>query len=182
MILEAATRVLTREGRAALNTNRVAEVAGVSVGSLYQYFPSKEAILAALVAQARAERLRALGAQVTELTGRPLMEALRALAAAAAQQQAGPLASLLDEEERRLPLTEEAHADLEALAQHVARLLDDHRAELSADLPLAAARDVVVLVRALVDADAERSSPAADLEARVLRALVGYLLPASPRS
>jgi AcrR family transcriptional regulator len=44
-ILAAAARVLTREGLIAFNTNRVAEVAGVSVGSLYQYFPNKESIL-----------------------------------------------------------------------------------------------------------------------------------------
>ncbi|HKJ23682.1 MAG TPA: TetR/AcrR family transcriptional regulator [Myxococcota bacterium] len=44
-ILEAAARVLRAEGPAAFNTNRVAEVAGVSVGSLYQYFPNKAALL-----------------------------------------------------------------------------------------------------------------------------------------
>ena len=44
-ILEGAARVLVREGPAAFSTNRVAEVAGVSVGSLYQYYPNKEAVL-----------------------------------------------------------------------------------------------------------------------------------------
>ncbi|HVZ87783.1 MAG TPA: TetR family transcriptional regulator [Polyangia bacterium] len=44
-ILEAAVRVLEREGAAAFTTVRVAERAGVSVGSLYQYFPNKESIL-----------------------------------------------------------------------------------------------------------------------------------------
>jgi len=44
-ILEAAVRVLTREGARRFTTVRVAEEAGVSVGSLYQYFPSKEAHL-----------------------------------------------------------------------------------------------------------------------------------------
>lgn len=44
-ILEAAIRVLEREGAAAFTTIRVAETAGVSVGSLYQYFPNKESIL-----------------------------------------------------------------------------------------------------------------------------------------
>jgi AcrR family transcriptional regulator len=41
LILPAAARVLARESLAGFNTNRVAEVAGISVGSLYQYFPSK---------------------------------------------------------------------------------------------------------------------------------------------
>src|ERR1700721_3217402 len=44
-ILAAAIRVLEREGAARFTTIRVAEVAGVSVGSLYQYFPNKQAIL-----------------------------------------------------------------------------------------------------------------------------------------
>ena len=47
-ILVAAARVLAREGLPRFNTNRVAEVAGVSVGSLYQYFPNKEALLCEL--------------------------------------------------------------------------------------------------------------------------------------
>lgn len=48
VLLEAATRVLERDGAAAFNTNRVAERAGVSVGSLYQYYPNKAALLFAL--------------------------------------------------------------------------------------------------------------------------------------
>ncbi|HEX7667195.1 MAG TPA: TetR/AcrR family transcriptional regulator [Polyangiaceae bacterium] len=44
-ILEAALRVLNRDGSAKLTTVRVAEEAGVSVGSLYQYFPNKVALL-----------------------------------------------------------------------------------------------------------------------------------------
>ncbi len=44
-VLEAAVRVLKREGAARFTTVRVAEEAGVSVGSLYQYFPNKQALL-----------------------------------------------------------------------------------------------------------------------------------------
>ncbi|MGO4714222.1 TetR family transcriptional regulator [Bradyrhizobium sp. 2TAF24] len=44
-VLEAATHVLTRDGAPRFTTARVAERAGVSVGSVYQYFPNKEAIL-----------------------------------------------------------------------------------------------------------------------------------------
>jgi len=47
-VLAAAVRVLKREGYSALTTNRIAEVAGVSIGSLYQYYPDKSAIFEAL--------------------------------------------------------------------------------------------------------------------------------------
>lgn len=47
-ILEATVQVLDREGLEAATTTRVAEVAGVSVGSLYQYFSHRDAILNAL--------------------------------------------------------------------------------------------------------------------------------------
>lgn len=48
-ILEASRRIAYADGLAGLSTNRVAELAGVSIGSLYQYFPGRDAILHALV-------------------------------------------------------------------------------------------------------------------------------------
>lgn len=47
-VIEAVVRILRRDGLAAVTTNRIAEVAGVSIGSVYQYFPDKRAIYAAL--------------------------------------------------------------------------------------------------------------------------------------
>lgn len=49
VILEAAIHVLLANGFDKMSTTRIAERAGVSVGSLYQYFPNKRALLAALV-------------------------------------------------------------------------------------------------------------------------------------
>lgn len=76
--VEATARILEQEGRAGLTTNRVAEVAGISVGSLYQYFPHKEA----LVAEVRREYEAAFEARVRAFAGRvlalPLREAVEA--------------------------------------------------------------------------------------------------------
>lgn len=47
-VLGAVPRVIRREGVDALTTNRIAEAAGVSIGSLYQYFPNKQSIFTAL--------------------------------------------------------------------------------------------------------------------------------------
>jgi AcrR family transcriptional regulator len=48
VVLQGAVRVLARDGLDAVTTNRIAEAAGVSIGSLYQYFPDKRAIYLAL--------------------------------------------------------------------------------------------------------------------------------------
>jgi AcrR family transcriptional regulator len=48
-LVEATARILVKEGFDKASTNRIAEVAGVSVDSLYQYFPGKEALVAAVI-------------------------------------------------------------------------------------------------------------------------------------
>lgn len=64
-ILDATARVLVEEGEAQATTNRIAAVAGVSIGSLYQYFPNKQALVRALLerhlAQVQALRPPELG-------------------------------------------------------------------------------------------------------------------------
>ncbi len=105
-ILEAATRILAKDSLAAFNTNRVAEVAGVSVGSLYQYFPNKSALIAALIQRAHDELANALERAVHDTRGRPLETSLVALIEVAIAQQYGRprLAAALDYEESRLPV------------------------------------------------------------------------------
>lgn len=48
-MIEAAVRILKHGREEALTTRRVAEIAGASVGSLYQYFPNRDAIVRALI-------------------------------------------------------------------------------------------------------------------------------------
>jgi len=55
LIFEATTRIIERGGLAQLTTNAVAKKAGVSIGSLYEYFPNKEAILVAMMRRILAE-------------------------------------------------------------------------------------------------------------------------------
>ncbi|MEQ1864663.1 MAG: TetR/AcrR family transcriptional regulator [Micropepsaceae bacterium] len=85
-IFEAATQILEREGEGAFNTNRVAERAGVSVGTIYQYFPNKEAILIAMsrVEQARlaADNARFKGEDALRLSIRRLIQAFEGKPAA----------------------------------------------------------------------------------------------------
>jgi AcrR family transcriptional regulator len=48
-ILQATTHILTEKGYDQTNTNLIAELAGVSIGSLYQYFPNKESLMVAIM-------------------------------------------------------------------------------------------------------------------------------------
>ena len=82
-LLDATARVLTREGYDRASTNRIAAVAGVSVGSLYQYFPNKEALVAALVARHNREILQLIRNAMKEVASRDLATAMRALVKAA---------------------------------------------------------------------------------------------------
>ena len=89
-ILDAATRVLTMESLSGFNTNRVAEVAGVSVGSLYQYFPNKAALMSALIDREQLRLATALEAAVERNAGmkRSALETVDLLRDAAATGQA----------------------------------------------------------------------------------------------
>src|SRR5258708_7556864 len=61
-ILIAARRLLQSSGVAQLTTNHIATSAGVSIGSLYRYFPNKEAIVVALIEKEISGHLAALRA------------------------------------------------------------------------------------------------------------------------
>jgi AcrR family transcriptional regulator len=76
LLLQATTRVLVEEGYDAASTNRIARVAGVSVGSLYQYFPNKEALVLALAQQHAHKMVELLGRAAVELGQGPIEEAV----------------------------------------------------------------------------------------------------------
>ncbi|MEG9225967.1 TetR/AcrR family transcriptional regulator [Aeromicrobium sp. Sec7.5] len=77
-IVTAGRQVLTEHGYERATTNRVAEAAGISPGSLYQYFPNKEAVLSAVVDAYSNEITEQLTAVVTERLDRPPLELMRA--------------------------------------------------------------------------------------------------------
>jgi AcrR family transcriptional regulator len=77
-ILEAAAQVLAEEGAPRFTTARVAEKAGVSVGSLYQYFPNKAAILFKLQSDEWRRTSDLLGV-ILEDAERPPLDRLRAV-------------------------------------------------------------------------------------------------------
>jgi len=81
-IREACLRILTEEGPDAVSTNRIAEVAGVNIASVYRYFPNKEAIMAQIYEQElahEAELLDALHLRAAEIDALPLEGSVRLL-------------------------------------------------------------------------------------------------------
>ncbi|MDB4974718.1 MAG: Transcriptional regulator, TetR family [Myxococcaceae bacterium] len=76
-LLRATARILVREGYDRASTNKIAALAGVSVGSLYQYFPSKEALVASLIQEHVQEMAELVRAAAPRLSALPLAAAVR---------------------------------------------------------------------------------------------------------
>lgn len=70
-LFKAAAQILDREGEAGLSTNKVAAAAGFSIGTLYQYFPSKEVLLRAMATKGQGMVLQALEEYLAALELRP---------------------------------------------------------------------------------------------------------------
>ena len=81
--VEATARILVKEGFDKASTNHIADVAGVSVGSLYQYFPGKEALVAAVIERHRQEIMQTVRGELVEVSAWPVEPAVRKLVAVA---------------------------------------------------------------------------------------------------
>ena len=81
-LVEATARVLTKDGYDRASTNKIAETAGVSIGSLYQYFPSKEALVAAVIERHTQELSEVVRDAMDRVAGSPIAVAARELVAA----------------------------------------------------------------------------------------------------
>ena len=75
-IYEATVRVLPKIGNQALTTKKIAEIAGVSIGSLYQYFPNKEAVLMAVMDKSINDTKEEVDHYIDQLKGKSIDEAI----------------------------------------------------------------------------------------------------------
>src|SRR5439155_9755170 len=82
-LIEATARILVREGFDKASTNRIAEAAGVSVGSLYQYYPGKEALVVAVIERHNQDLTALVRQTLAEVESQPIEQATRQLVAAA---------------------------------------------------------------------------------------------------
>jgi AcrR family transcriptional regulator len=81
-VLDAVVRILKRNGIEGVTTNRVAEVAGVSIGSVYQYFPNKRAIFTALHDRHVEQIARLIESTLVQHAAAPFDDHVRALVGA----------------------------------------------------------------------------------------------------
>lgn len=173
-ILEATAHILREGGLAGLTTNAVAERAGVSIGSLYQYFPGKQALLCALIRRKRGGILSGLRSVSMRLPAMSLDQAIEAFVAEGIAHQADdPALSLaLEYAEQTLPIQSETGALKMAIIAEVAAML----ARYGIEEPHVAARDIVALSRGMIDqAGLYGERREASLPRRIKRAILGYL-------
>jgi AcrR family transcriptional regulator len=140
-LVQATARVLVKDGYDRASTNRIAHVAGVSIGSLYQYFPSKEALVAAVIDRQTQETMQLARDALIKVAMQPVEEAIRELVKLGIDtHRVNPkLHRVLTEQVPRVGQLDNVHAiDREAYAL-VRAYLDAHRDEIQvADVELAA--------------------------------------------
>jgi AcrR family transcriptional regulator len=174
VILEAAARILEMRGFEGFNTNAIAERAGVSIGSLYQYFPNKDALLSGLIEREVAPLLevREELAQVKSCEA-ALRDYIRA--SMRHQMRRPKLARLIDIAEKRDVFHHQVSGTLSRLQVVMEAVLALPDAPKLRNKSIAY-EDLLVLIRSLIDAAGEREEgESEELVRRVEGAVWGYL-------
>src|SRR5262245_19685114 len=182
-LIEATARILVREGFDRASTNRIAEEAGVSVGLLYQYYPGKEALVAAVIDRHNQEIMQVVRGALAEVASQPVEKAARRLVAVAieAHRIDPKLHRVLAEQIPRTGRLENLEAfNREAYALFRAYLVGHHDEIRMFDLGLAAFVCVTTIEALTHTAVLNRSKKLTDEEVGTLvdeatRLIVGYL-------
>src|SRR5579885_732818 len=182
-LIEATARILLSEGYDRASTNKIAEVAGVSIGSLYQYFPSKEALVAAVIDRHTQQVSQATRSAIVRMAASPIEIAAREFVSLGIRgHRVNPrLQAVLSEQIPRVGRLENMEANLREGYALVRGYLEAHRDEIEvSDIDLAAFICVTV-VEALTHAavlhrpDILTGEKASKFVDDVTRLLVRYL-------
>jgi len=174
-ILEAAVRVLTRDGARRFTTARVAEVAGISVGSLYQYFPNKEAILFRLQADEWEQTGGLIGGILAD-SSMPPLDRLRAAVKAFFRSECAErdMRVALDDAAPYYRDAPETEAHRKAVTQMTLRFMKEALPKASNKQRAFAADLMMTSMSAIGKAVSEQGRPAAEVDA--LAAATGEIL------
>lgn len=179
-ILEAGRRLLAESGESALTTNRIAERAGVSVGSLYRYFPNKEAVVAAICDVHTGHDVAEVRAAMDTPEERPLREWLVSIVDYQLERHRRLLEvgrAVYRDQHREFSLAQRVGA--QEVERHIRAVLEHHREEVrTRDLEQAAfliARGISALVRRALDECPERLYDPA-FRASLLELLLRYVV------
>lgn len=182
-LIEATARILVREGYDKASTNRIAAVAGVSIGSLYQYFPSKEALVAAVIERHTRQLSDVIRAALARVLTSPLEAAIREMIGAAIDAHGidPKLHCVLAEQVPRVGRLENIDAVEKEARLLLRNYLEAHRDEIGiSDLDLAAFI-LVTTVEALTHSavlhrpDVLTGEKAAEFVDEVTQLVLGYL-------
>ncbi|MDC5610139.1 TetR/AcrR family transcriptional regulator [Acinetobacter baumannii] len=173
-ILEAAARILETLGFAGFNTNAVAELAGVSIGSLYQYFPSKDALIVELIRRERAKLSNHIVEVIQQSDAADLKDKLKLIIQAAVQHQLSrpQLARTLEFATELIGKNSEENEHQHELEIIISGLF------IRSDISHAqtAAQDVIALSKGMINAAGiAGESDLKNLQQRVEKAVFGYL-------
>jgi AcrR family transcriptional regulator len=182
-LLEATARVLVKDGYDRASTNKIAAVAGVSIGSLYQYFPTKEALVAAVIDLHMQAMFQVVRDALVKVATRPLEVAARELVSVMIEaHRVNPkLHRVLVEQTPRTGQLENVEAVEREAYGLVRAYLEAHRDELDVADTNLAAFVCVTAVEALTHAAVVRppesltDDQAAALVDDVTRLVVRYL-------
>lgn len=182
-LIEATARILVKEGFDKASTNRIAEAAGVSVGSLYQYFPSKEALVVAVIDRHNQATMRLVRPVFSEVAAQTVECAIRGMAAAAirAHRIDPKLHRVLTEQIPRTGQLENVEAFNREYFSLFRNYIDGCRETLRPIDPGLAAYVCVTSMEALAHNAVLRNERLTDEEAEALidevsRMIVGYLM------
>jgi AcrR family transcriptional regulator len=154
-IVEATTQLLLREGYDRFTTARVASRAGVSVGSLYQYFPNKTALAAAVIDRCCDEFVEAFEVTLARQRSGTLAEVVRGIIedTLVSHRLAPDLHRIVNELARRIGVDDRVQAVSRSATKMIEATLREHADEIRPGLDIAAA---AVMIETVLEALSHR--------------------------
>jgi AcrR family transcriptional regulator len=179
-LLDTAARILVRDGYAGINTNAIADAAGISVGSLYQYFPSKDALVAAVHERHATSTRAQFDEFLANHSSHSLEDAIGAWVHTLHEAYRSDLRlhRALDSEVPHLMSIRARSSRNESARTALAKVIQAHRSQIkSRDLPLTirVATEIACTLAQLSASESPRKTNAAAVERETVHAVIGYL-------